>query len=403
MSAKTYLNIDVMTAARQRVRAILQAFPRFYVSVSGGKDSSALVQLVIEEARDLGRLPVPVLIVDLEAQYQHTVDFLSRIAHRPEVEAYWVCLPIHLRNAVSQIQTHWLCWDDAARDLWVRDYPDHPRVIRDPCALPFFRRGMEFEEFTPAFGHWFAGDAPTACFVGIRADESINRFRTIKRVDKKTWNDAPWTTWISETVCNVYPLYDWRTEDVWIAHGRQGWDYNRVYDLMHLAGLSIHQMRLCQPYGDDQRKGLWLFKILEPETWAKVVNRVQGANFGNRYVELTGNVFGNIRISLPEGHTWKSYAKLLLSTMPEPTAQHYRRKIYTFLRWWRKHRKEFGLTHIPDFIDPKLEAKRALPSWRRIAKTLLKNDYWCKTLSFSQTKREMERQLAVVTKYLNQL
>ena len=50
-----------------------------------------------------------------------------------------------------------------------------------------------------------------------------------------------------------------------------GWDYNKIYDLMHMAGVGIHQMRLCQPYGDDQRKGLWLFKMLEPETWSKVV------------------------------------------------------------------------------------------------------------------------------------
>jgi predicted phosphoadenosine phosphosulfate sulfurtransferase len=401
---KQYLQTDVMTAARERIRKTIAGFPRFYVSVSGGKDSSALVQLVIEEARKQNRLPVPILIVDLEAQYRHTVEFLERICARTdEVQPYWICLPIHLRNGVSQIQTHWLCWDDRVKNLWVRDFPDHVGVIKDPLFLPFFRAGMEFEEFTPLFGDWFADGIPTACFVGIRADESINRFRTIKRQDKRLWNNEPWTTWISDTVCNTYPLYDWRTEDVWIAHGRQKWDYNRVYDLMHLAGLSIHQMRLCQPYGDDQRKGLWLFKILEPETWSKVVNRVQGANFGNRYVELTGNVFGNIKISLPEGHTWKSYAKFLLATMPEPTAIHYRRKIWTFLRWWRKHRKEFNLTHIPDFVDPRIEAKRSLPSWRRICKTLLKNDYWCKTLSFSQTKREMERQLAVITKYMEQL
>lgn len=85
------------------------------------------------------------------------------------------------------------------------------------------------------------------------------------------------------------------------ATGRQRWDYNKIYDLMHLVGVGIHQMRLCQPYGDDQRKGLWLFKMLEPETWSRVVGRVQGANFGNRYVELSGNVLGNIRIRLPGG------------------------------------------------------------------------------------------------------
>ena len=33
---------------------------------------------------------------------------------------------------------------------------------------------------------------------------------------------------------------------------------------MAMAGLTVHQMRICQPYGDDQRRGLWLFHLIEP-------------------------------------------------------------------------------------------------------------------------------------------
>lgn len=402
-SAKQYLIDDVFTAARARVERVFQDFPRVYVAFSGGKDSSALVQLALEVAREQRRLPLDVMCVDMEAQYQHTVDFTGRIAARDDVRMHWLCLPIHLRNAVSQHQPHWIPWDRGARNRWVREHPDHPGVVTEDSAPPFFRRGMEFEELSPEWGEWFADGTPTACLVAIRSDESLNRFRTIKREDKATWQGLAWTTQATPHVYNAYPIYDWRVEDVWIAHGRQRWDYNRIYDLMHLAGLSLHQMRLCQPYGDDQRKGLWLFKILEPETWARVVDRVEGANFGNRYVELSGNVMGNIKISLPEGHTWKSYAKFLLATMPPPVAAHYRKKIHAFLQWHRKNRGKTGWSHIPDAADPKLEAKRKAPSWRRICKTLLKNDYWCKGLSFTQTKREMERQLALVTKYMEEL
>ena len=53
---------------------------------------------------------------------------------------------------------------------------------------------------------------------------------------------------------------------------------------MHKAGLTIHQQRICQPYGDDQRRGLWLFHLIEPITWAKVVARVNGANSGALYI-----------------------------------------------------------------------------------------------------------------------
>lgn len=404
--SKRYLSIDVETAARQRIRAVLAHFPRVYASVSGGKDSAVMLNLILDEVRALGRLPLDVLIIDLEGQYQHTIAYLERLASNPAIRPWWICLPLHLRNAVSQFQPHWLCWDPSCPDKWIRPLPRGRHVIADEGFFPFFRRGMEFEEFVPAFGDWFAQGQETACFVGIRSDESLNRFRTLNRADKQTWNGHPWTTRVTPDtglVFNAYPIYDWRTEDIWISNGRNGYDYNRIYDLMYLAGLSLHQMRLCQPYGDDQRKGLWLFKLLEPETWARVVERVQGANFGNRYVQLTGSVMGNLRIDLPEGHTWRSYAYLILNSMPPPVAAHYRKKIATFLRWWRKHGQAQVRARIPDEADPKLEAAKKAPSWRRICKTLLKNDYWCKGLSFTQTKREMERQLDLVTRYMADL
>jgi predicted phosphoadenosine phosphosulfate sulfurtransferase len=349
-----------------------------------------------------------VLIVDLEGQYQATIDYLAEMADREEVRAHWVCLPLHLRNAVSQMQTHWLCWDPDAQNKWVRSLPERDDVIADESFFPFFVRGMEFEEFVPAFGEWFARGERTACFVGIRSDESLNRYRTIMNTRKTRWKDWGWSTLVKHNgkagnVYNLYPLYDWRTADIWIANGRQGWAYNRIYDLMDMAGVSIHQARLCQPFGDDQRQGLWLFKILEPETWTRVVARVEGANFGNRYVQLTGNVSGNIRITLPEGHTWRSYAKFLLATMPPPLAAHYRKKICKFLKWWRKNGKELGYSRIPYEADPKLEAAKKAPSWRRICKVLLRNDYWCKGLSFSQTKGEMERKVAMVMNYLEDM
>jgi predicted phosphoadenosine phosphosulfate sulfurtransferase len=394
--SKRYLDLDVFSAAVQRLETIFDNFERIYVSFSGGKDSGALVQLALEVARRKNRLPLDVLHVDLEAWYQHTADFVTRIMTRPDVRPHWVCLPIHLRNSVSQMQPHWLCWEPEAKAIWVREMPRLQGVINDEKHFSWFRRGMEFEEFVPLFGEEFSQGRSCACLVGIRSDESLNRFRTIKSLSKRRWKRRGWTTVLTSGVVNAYPIYDWRTKDVWIAHGRRQWDYNRIYDLMHKAGLSLPQMRLCQPFGDDQRRGLWLFKILEPETWTRLVGRVQGANFGNRYVARSGNVLGNYHIALPPGYTWQSYCEFLLSTMPASTAEHYRDKIKIFIHWWDRH----GVSVIPDEADPRLEAAKKAPSWRRICKVLLKNDYWCKGLSFSQTKNQMERQLAWALRFL---
>lgn len=395
---KRYIDTDVYTAAVQRLELLFDNFERVYVSFSGGKDSGGLVQLALEVARRKNRLPLDVLHVDLEAWYAHTDEFVTRLMTHPDVRPHWICLPIHLRNSVSQIQPHWLCWDPDAKDAWIREMPRHPGVISDEGHFSWFRRGMEFEEFVPRFGRHFSQGKSCACLVAIRSDESLNRFCTIKSLSKRRWKRFGWTTVMNSGVVNAYPIYDWKTEDIWTAHGLNSWDYNRIYDLMHMAGLSLPQMRLCQPFGDDQRRGLWLFKILEPETWSKLVSRVNGANFGNRYVAKSGNILGNYHVSLPEGHTWQSYCEFLLSTMPEGTAAHYRKKINVFICWWLKH----GVEQIPDVADPHLEAKRKVPSWRRICKVLLKNDYWCRGLSFSQTKNEMEKQLSMALRFLEQ-
>jgi predicted phosphoadenosine phosphosulfate sulfurtransferase len=259
-----------------------------------------------------------------------------------------------------------------------------PDAIGDPAYFPFFTPGMEFEEFVPEFGEWYAQGETTACLVGIRTDESLNRFRTIASTSKETYDGKQYTTRVTENVYNVYPIYDWRTEDLWTFHAlNPELPYNRLYDLMAQAGLTIHQMRICQPYGDDQRRGLWLFHLIEPETWARVVARVNGANGGALYIQEWGNINGYRRITKPPGHTWQSFANLLVRSMPPQTEQHYSDKILTWTKWWADRGYPDG---IPDEAPYELEAKRLTPSWRRVCKTLLRNDYWCKGLGYTQHK-----------------
>lgn len=383
--SKRPLGITVLDAARHRIQWAFDTFPRLYVSFSGGKDSSAMLHLVMDEARARNR-KVGVLFVDLEGQYKLTIDFIRECfsLYANHIEPYWICLPIHLRNAVSAFETHWLCWDPDRPQDWIRQAPDC--AITDPSDFPFFRRGMEFEEFVPEFGQWYSRGEPCACFVGIRSDESLNRWRTLRPdCQKSSFEGRPWTTYVGGSVYNLYPIYDWRVEDVWTYHGKFSKPHNRLYDRMHQAGLTLSQQRICQPYGDDQRRGLWLFHIIEPDTWARVVARVNGANSGALYVQETGNVTGYRRITLPEGHTWESFARMLLEGLPPKTREHFENKIIVFIRWWVDRGYSNG---IPDEAPPDGEAQRRVPSWRRICKALLRNDYWCKGLSFSQHKSQ---------------
>jgi predicted phosphoadenosine phosphosulfate sulfurtransferase len=379
---KRRLGKDVLTAARERIAWTFDTFERVYLSFSAGKDSTVMLHLVMEEAIKRGQ-KIGVLLVDLEGQYKLTIEHAKACfeEYADHIEPYWVCLPIHLRNAVSVYSPFWKCWDTEQKEAWIRDLPEG--CISDPSFFPFFHDGMEFEEFVPLFGEWFSQGKSTACFVGIRADESLNRYRTIASRWKVMKDGVQWTTKVTDNVFNAYPIYDWHVDDLWTWHALTGKRHNRLYDLMHMAGLTPHQMRICQPYGDDQRRGLWLFHLIEPETWAKVVSRVNGANGGALYVQEWGNVNGYRKVTKPPGHTWRTFADLLINSMPPQTCEHFQNKVLLFDRWWRERGYPEG---IPDEADYHMEAARKAPSWRRICKSLLRNDYWCKGLGFTQHK-----------------
>lgn len=426
---KKYLDKNVYEASNERIKFVFANFEKIYVSFSGGKDSSVLLNLVVDYMRKKRiKRKIGVLFIDLEGQYSITIDFIREIfdAFADMIEPYWCCLPLTLRNAVSVFQPFWTCWDLNNRDKWVREYPDFPNLITEQNnPFPFFRKQMEFEEFVPEFGNWYAGGKKTACLVGIRSDESLNRYRTIKNYSKEKLCGKNWTTKISRNLYNAYPIYDWTVRDIWVGNGKMAWKYNRLYDMFYKAGVPLASQRICQPYGDDQRKGLNLYRAIEPETWAKLVNRVSGANFGNIYC---GNrILGYRNVKLPAGHTWKSYCKLLLSTLPKELSNHYKRKFKRFILWWYKRGSpvddeslkelppEAVLTgkkspymeaivrykKIPDFLDNGFEQKKLAPTWRRMCICILKNDHLCSGLSFSQTKQQQLRMKELMEKYRN--
>ena len=227
---------------------------------------------------------------------------------------------------------------------------------------------------------------PTAFFIGIRTVESYSRHLAIASRFKGKHEGHAFTTSVCEgsDSANFYPLYDWATSDIWAYQGRHPeLPYNKLYDRMHMAGLSIAQQRICQPYGDDQKRGLWLFQLIEPETWGKVLARVNGANSGSLYAKEHGNINGHRAISKPDHLTWKQFAYLLVTSMPDVTQEHYSNKVGIFVRWWKERGYPEG---IPDAGDYDLEIAKKIPSWRRVCKTILRNDYWCKGLGFTQHK-----------------
>ena len=428
---KIYNNKDVYTAAKERIEYIFDEFEHICVSFSGGKDSGTVLNMCIDEARKRKR-KIGVLFIDLEAFYKKTIEFVERMLenNKDVLEPYWICLPMESPNSLSYLEPTWIWWDKEKEPIWVRPMPKKEYVINEENnPLDFYKKNMPFEEFIKHFGNWYGKGQKTATLVGIRTDESLNRFRAIAGT-KSMYKDKNYSTKVNENVYNFYPIYDWSVEDIWTYNGKFQKDYNKLYDLFYKAGVSIHKMRVDEPFGNEAKAGLSMFRVIEPDTWAKVVNRVSGANFGNIY---SGNKIMTAHYKLPKNHTWKSFTFFLLDTLPPEISEHYKIKFSKFIKYWVEKGCPVSEDHIkimeetcPDAIInthefsrrgkgdkevikftkvvdeiPGVDNKDDVLTWRRMAMCIIKNDYTCKSLSFGMTKDLTVRQKAIMEKYKN--
>ncbi len=421
--------MNVYEAAQKRISYMFEEFDNIYLSFSGGKDSTVCFHLMAAEARKRKR-KFGVLTIDIEANYQITIEHMKYMLeeYKDVIEPMWVALPMLTNNSVSYSELTWKWWDEDKKDVWVREMPRMDYVINlENNPIDYYYEGITFEDFVPKFGDWYGKGKKTACVVGIRTQESLNRWRAI-HCEKNSYKDNKFSTQVSNSTYNFYPIFDWTVDDIWTFYGKTGNHYNKFYDLMYQAGISIHKMRIDEPFGNEAKAGLNMFRIIEPKTWVKVVNRVSGANFGNIY---SGKHIQNARYKLPSGHTWETFTKFLLNTLPDDAADHYRYKFNKFVNYWintgcplepnmvdlleKNHAESIINTHqysnrgngdkevikftkIVDHI-PGLDSKKDLPTWRRLAMCIIKNDYFCKSLSFAITRQQIEKRKAAIKKY----
>jgi len=426
-------NVDknVYEASIERIEFVFENFDRIYLSFSGGKDSGVMLNLVLDYMRANGiTKKIGLMTLDNEANYTHSLNFMHEIIqdNLDLLDVYWCCLPVTLPCTVSAYATEWQCWGVEDQDRWIRPMPTNDYIVNiDNHPFDFFEENMMYDKFWDEFGDWYAQGEKCACLIGIRSDESLNRFRAIMNERKQTLKGEMWTKKNTNYVYNCYPIYDWRTDDIWIANAKFEWKYNELYDIFWKAGLSVAQMRVASPFMSESKSSLNLYRVIDAQVWARLCARVSGANFVATYgKQLTYKSF-----KLPEGHTWKSFTKFLIDTLPKEVGENFKLRFAQSIKyWWRVGRglsdeviedlKQNNISFIlgektrhgnkdktcvrmlpPDHLDMLRCHNSEVTSWKRFAITILKNDHTCKYMGLSPTQEQAKRQRAIMKKYKN--
>lgn len=291
---------DVLTAVRKRISLLFDIYDNISLSFSGGKDSTALFHLVNTEAIKRNRKFI-LYFQDQEAEYQGTIDLVEWAMSQPNVIPMWYQVPIFMTNAASQQQLFLWAWGEGEK--WVRE--KHPLAIH--------KIDKKYPKRFHKFNLWVGQnlrklEGSCVSIVGLRAEESPDRRFVMFGEDSELF----WLRRKNEPH-KAYPIIDWKYTDVWKYLIENNLKYNKIYDKMYMLGGDLRTFRVSNLVHEKAFRCLTDLQELEPETYDKLEERLQGVHTAAIYGKE--NLVYSIK-ELPENFkTWKEYKDFLLSSI----------------------------------------------------------------------------------------
>ena len=211
-------SIDVVEAAKIRIRNVFRNGLPVYMSFSGGKDSLCLSQLVMNliQAGEINPARLTVQFIDEEAIFPCMDEKVREWRKKfmlVGAKFEWFCLEVKHYNCFNELSNDetFICWDRYKKDVWVRQPPSF--AIRNHPML--HARRDAYQDFLPR------AYADGITITGIRATESVQRLQNIatttqsgKRITKRL---------------QIFPLYDWKDNDVWLYLLQEKVDIPEIY------------------------------------------------------------------------------------------------------------------------------------------------------------------------------
>jgi len=355
LKPKKMLGRNVYEETLDRIRKIYDQFDKVVVSFSGGKDSTAVLNMALIIAKERGALPLEVLFFDEEAIPPPTIDYMERVKNLPEINLHWYCLEFEHRNACSNEEPFWYTWDRDKEDLWVRPLPEGVITTHEK-----FKKGISFQEFSDNI--YNPNDGRIAVLTGIRTQESLRRFRIIaSRADENYINSR-----LKHNVAKCHPIYDWHSNDVWLAVHKFGWDYNTTYDVYNMTRQhgQYNKQRLCPPFGEEPLRGLYVYAECFPEMWEKMLNRVPGVNTAWRYANT--ELYSSAKTK-PGNLNWRQYSEVVLASYPPEIRKEVINQMHKYVK-----------VHYSKTTDPIPEEEANIVSgvsWKFICSVAIRGDF----------------------------
>lgn len=260
--------VNVVEAAKQRIRNVFSTGKNIYLSFSSGKDSLCIASITLDliKSGEIDPKQLTVIFVDEELVYKDMIEQALRwkgFFESVGVLFLWLCLPFKQTSVIDSLSCNesWITWDPKWRELWTREPPPFAIVQSKFIHYP---GEMNYQSFCQeAFSDGIQ-------LVGIRMAESYARIKAVSE-SKIEQNKK------------LYPIYDWRDTDVWRYIRDRGLEFPKTYMKLYEAGVRRDQLRLCNFFGEGSTAGLPMVSEIDPDEWDRICKREPNAQLALLY------------------------------------------------------------------------------------------------------------------------